>query len=70
MALLTKRKYSFASKAADTDSFAVVSFNGFEALSTPYRFEIVLISEKKISIPSRYSSIPLRSPSTGTVSRM
>ena len=47
MALLTKRKYSFASKAADTDSFAVVSFNGFEALSTPYRFEIVLISEKK-----------------------
>ncbi|MCI5167602.1 MAG: type VI secretion system tip protein VgrG [Candidatus Electrothrix sp. GM3_4] len=47
MALLTKRKYSFVSKAADTDSFAVVSFNGFEALSTPYRFEIVLISEKK-----------------------
>jgi type VI secretion system secreted protein VgrG len=47
MALLTKRKYSFVSKAADADSFAVVNFTGFEALSTPYRFEIVLISEDK-----------------------
>ncbi|MCI5130931.1 MAG: type VI secretion system tip protein VgrG, partial [Candidatus Electrothrix sp. EH2] len=47
MALLTKRRFSFVSKATDADSFAVVSFTGFESLSTPYRFEIVLISEKK-----------------------
>lgn len=44
MALLTKRKFSFVSKATDADSFAVVNFTGFEALSTPYRLEIVLIS--------------------------
>lgn len=46
MALLTKRKFSFVSKATDEDSFAVVSFSGFEALSAPYRFDLVLISEK------------------------
>uniref|UniRef100_UPI004057CAFC type VI secretion system Vgr family protein n=1 Tax=Candidatus Electrothrix sp. TaxID=2170559 RepID=UPI004057CAFC len=44
--LLTKRKFSFTSKALDADSFAVVSFTGFEAISKPYRFEIVLVSEK------------------------
>ncbi len=46
MSLLTKKKFSFISKAVDKDSFAVVSFKGFEAISKPYEFEIVLVSEK------------------------
>ncbi|MCI5166314.1 MAG: type VI secretion system tip protein VgrG [Candidatus Electrothrix sp. GM3_4] len=46
MSLLTKKKFSFTSKATDKDSFAVVSFKGFEAISKPYQFEIVLVSEK------------------------
>ncbi|WPD21998.1 MAG: type VI secretion system tip protein TssI/VgrG [Candidatus Electrothrix scaldis] len=44
--LLTKKKFSFTSKATDDDSFAVVSFTGSEAISQPYEFEIVLVSEK------------------------
>ena len=51
MALLTKKKFSFVSKAAKEDSFAVVSFKGFEAISKPYQFEIVLISEKAGLVP-------------------
>jgi len=46
MSLLTKNKFSFTSKATDKDSFTVVSFKGFEAISKPYQFEIVLVSEK------------------------
>ncbi len=46
MSLLTKKKFSFISKATDKESFAVVSFKGFEAISKPYQFEIVLVSEK------------------------
>ena len=46
MALLTQRKFSFTSKAAAEDTFAVVSFTGSESLSVPYRFDLVLVSEK------------------------
>ncbi|MEA1967668.1 MAG: type VI secretion system tip protein TssI/VgrG, partial [Thermodesulfobacteriota bacterium] len=46
MSLLTKKKYSFESKGMDTETFTVVSFKGFEAISKPYSFEILLVSEK------------------------
>ncbi len=46
MSLLTKKKYSFISKGMDKETFTVVSFKGFEAISKPYKFEILLVSEK------------------------
>lgn len=45
MALLSERKFSFASKAVPEDTFVVVNFKGFEALSKPYEFNIMLVSE-------------------------
>ncbi|MCK5098234.1 MAG: type VI secretion system tip protein VgrG, partial [Desulfobacteraceae bacterium] len=46
MSLLTKMKYSFTSKGMDKETFTVVSFKGFEAISKPYKFEILLVSDK------------------------
>ncbi|XOF33394.1 MAG: type VI secretion system Vgr family protein [Candidatus Electrothrix sp. YB6] len=65
MALLTKKKFSFTSKATDKDSFAVVSFKGFEAVSIPYQFEIVLVSEKKNIDPLQV----LQNPAVFTIHR-
>lgn len=45
MSLLTRMKYSFFSLGMDKETFTVVSFKGFEAISKPYQFEILLISE-------------------------
>jgi type VI secretion system secreted protein VgrG len=65
MALLTKKKFSFASKAIDKDSFTVVSFQGFEAISKPYQFEIVLVSEKADIDPLQV----LQNPAVFTIHR-
>ncbi|MCI5224254.1 MAG: type VI secretion system tip protein VgrG, partial [Candidatus Electrothrix sp. AR4] len=65
MALLTKKKFSFISKAIEKDSFAVVSFKGFEAISRPYEFEIVLVSEKTDIDPLEV----LQHPATFTIHR-
>ncbi len=46
MAEKTKPKFTFESKAVDKNTFNVVNFKGTEGLSTIYRFNILLISEK------------------------
>lgn len=47
MAYLTEKKFSFLSKAPslDAETFAVVSFKGFEGISKPYEFNIMLVSD-------------------------
>ncbi|MCK5218927.1 type VI secretion system tip protein VgrG, partial [bacterium] len=45
MSLLTKKKFSFISKGMDKKTFTVISFKGFEAISKPYEFEIILVSD-------------------------
>lgn len=47
MALLKEKKFSFKSLSSqvDEDTFAVVNFTGFEAISSLYDFEIILITE-------------------------
>jgi type VI secretion system secreted protein VgrG len=65
MALLTQRKFSFTSTAAAPETFAVVSFSGIEALSTPYRFDLVLLTEK-----SGVNALDvLKNPATFTIHR-
>jgi len=39
------RRFEFASQACPSDTFAVVRMSGFEAISRPYRFELVLVSD-------------------------
>ncbi|SMF09457.1 type VI secretion system Vgr family protein [Desulfovibrio gilichinskyi] len=46
MAENTKPKFTFESKAVDKNTFNVVNFKGTEGISTIYRFNILLISEK------------------------
>ena len=43
---LDKKRFSFESRAlgVDEDTFAVVNFQGFEAVSKPYEFDILLVS--------------------------
>ncbi len=47
MALLNEKRFSFISNAPGLpeETFAVVSFRGFEGLSIPYEFDILLVSE-------------------------
>lgn len=47
MPLLTEKKFSFISKAEslNTETFAVINFKGFESISKPYEFDILLVSE-------------------------
>ena len=47
MSLLTKKKFSFISLSGQIpdNTFAVVSFTGYEAISKPYEFELTLVSE-------------------------
>ncbi len=63
-ALLTDKKFSFESLAPemDTNTFAVVRYNGFESISKPYVFDIVLVSESPdidfgtvLNNPARFS---------------
>jgi len=63
MAILTDKKYSFVSNAPELgeDTFAVVRFTGFEGISRPYEFNILLVSEKAevdlntvLSYPARF----------------
>lgn len=65
MSLLTKKKYSFISRGMDKKTFTVVSFKGFEAISKPYRFEILLVSEKTDIDPLAV----LQNPATFTIHR-
>ena len=46
MSYLTDKKFSFVSTALESDTFAVVHFKGSEALSKPYEFEIMLVTEQ------------------------
>ncbi len=45
--MLNEKKFSFISLAGQIpeDSFAVVSFTGYEAISAPYGFELILVAE-------------------------
>lgn len=43
--LSSDRRFEFASTACPSDTFAVVRMTGFEAISRPYRFELVLVSD-------------------------
>ncbi len=47
MSLLNEKRFSFISNAPGLteDTFAVVSFRGFEGISKPYEFDILLVSE-------------------------
>lgn len=45
MDLLKAKKFSFKVDGLDDNTFGVVRFKGFEALSEPYEFEITLVSE-------------------------
>lgn len=49
MAILEKRKFGFKTFLPE-DTFEVVQFKGYEALSEPYEFDITLLSEKEIEI--------------------
>jgi len=42
---IISKKFSFISNSLPPDTFGVVSFSGAERISTPYKFEITLISE-------------------------
>ena len=42
---IISKKFSFISNSLPPDTFGVVSFSGSERISTPYKFEITLISE-------------------------
>lgn len=65
MSLLTKMKYSFVSRGIDTETFTVVSFKGYEAISRPYAFEITLASDHRDIDPLRV----LRNPAVFTIHR-
>ncbi len=39
------RRFDFSSQACPSDTFAVVRMSGFEAISRPYRFELVLVCD-------------------------
>lgn len=65
MSLLTKKKYSFESKGMDKETFTVVSFRGFDAISKPYKFEILLVSEKTNVDPLKV----LQNPALFTIHR-
>jgi type VI secretion system secreted protein VgrG len=47
MDYLTSKKFSFISSLLAPDTFGVVHFQGSEALSVPYEFEIMLVSTDK-----------------------
>ncbi|PKN61248.1 MAG: type VI secretion system tip protein VgrG [Deltaproteobacteria bacterium HGW-Deltaproteobacteria-15] len=65
MALLTQKKFDFASSGLATDTFGVVRFGGSEGFSRCYRFEIDLVStEPEIDLRSL-----LRNPATFTILR-
>ena len=43
--LPSDRRFEFISTVCASETFAVVRMNGFEAISRPYRFELVLVSD-------------------------
>ncbi len=65
MSLLTKKKYSFTSTGMDKETFTVVSFKGFEAISKPYKFDVLLVSEDTNIDPLKV----LQNPAVFTIHR-
>ncbi|HUT63694.1 MAG TPA: contractile injection system protein, VgrG/Pvc8 family, partial [Anaerolineae bacterium] len=67
MAFLTEKKFSFISKAPSLtpETFAVVRFKGFEAISKLYEFDIMLVSDN----PEIDLSEVLQKPARFTVHR-
>ena len=65
MSLLTKKKYSFTSTGMDKGTFTVVSFKGFEAISKPYKFDILLVSKSTGIDPLKV----LQNPAVFTIHR-
>ena len=57
---LTAEKYSFLSNALEDDAFAVVNFKGFEGISKPYEFNIMLVSEVSDFDMSEVLKYPVR----------
>lgn len=60
MASLTDRKFSFTSTALAPDTFTVVSFEGNEGLSVPYRFEVLLAAQDRQIDLGRVINHPVR----------
>lgn len=60
-----QRKFSFVSQGLSPDTFAVVRFKGSEALSTLYRFEIMLIAVNEKIDPGK----AVEHPATLTIHR-
>ena len=45
MDYLTQKKFSFLCESLDDETFGVVMFKGFEAISRPYEFDIMLVTD-------------------------
>ncbi|MEO7031579.1 MAG: type VI secretion system tip protein TssI/VgrG [Herbaspirillum sp.] len=43
--LADNKRFDFVSEGFDADKFAVVNLEGFEAISRPYRFSLILVSD-------------------------
>jgi type VI secretion system VgrG family protein len=65
MTYLTSKKFDFRSSALPEDKFGVVHFKGFEGFSTPYEFEIMLVS----SDPDIDMTKVLQNPAVFTIVR-
>ena len=67
MDYLTKQKYSFVSRAPEVskETFGVIRFSGFEAVSKPYVFEIAVVSDN----PNTDPLTVLRNPAVFTIHR-
>lgn len=46
MKYLTQQKFSFVCDSLDEETFGVVMFKGFEALSRPFEFDIMLVTDE------------------------
>ena len=55
---LEGRVLSFRSKAADAKDILLVSFDGFEAISRPFRFDLELASKKQDIDPAEMMKHP------------
>ncbi|MEW5721790.1 MAG: type VI secretion system tip protein TssI/VgrG [Thermodesulfobacteriota bacterium] len=62
MTYLDKQRYGFVSKAPglSEESFGVVSFKGFEAISQPYEFDITLVSDDRGITPHSILPYPAK----------
>ena len=63
MNITESKEFTFISKALPEDTFSVVCFNGIEAISRPYEFEITLASQD----PEIDLKAVLQNPATLTI---